>query len=98
VGSIKEVFEEYPHIAEVLPAMGYDHKQIQELQQTINNVPCDLVLVGTPIDLGRLVESNKRLLRVFYEMDEEGTNALSAALDSFLADHSFNDFSDSFPQ
>jgi len=98
VGSIKGVFEEYPHIAEVLPAMGYDHKQIQDLQQTINNVPCDLVLVGTPIDLGRLIESNKRLLRVSYEMDEEGTNALSVSLDSFLADHSFTDFSDSFPQ
>ena len=53
VGSIKETFEKYGHLTNVLPAMGYGKKQIKELEQTINRSDCDLVLSGTPIDLSR---------------------------------------------
>jgi predicted GTPase len=85
VGSIKEVFAKYPNVGEILPAMGYDDTQTEELRETIDNVPCDLVLVGTPFDLGQLIESNKTLLRVSYEMDQASSRTLSQVLDEFLA-------------
>ena len=85
VGSIKDVFSKYPHVGAVLPAMGYDDEQREELRETIERVPCDLVLVGTPFDLARLIETEKTLLRVSYEMDQAGTDALSEVLDEFLA-------------
>ncbi len=84
VGTIKETFEKYSHVKQVLPAMGYGEEQVRELEETINAVPCDLVLVGTPFDLGRLVESDKPLLRVTYELDQVGTDALRGILDEFL--------------
>jgi predicted GTPase len=84
VGSIKEVFVEYPHIGELLPAMGYDDRQVAELKETIDAVPCDLALVGTPFDLGRLIDSKKPLLRVSYEVDQSGSDALEEVLDEFL--------------
>ena len=84
VGSIKETFAKYPHVHQVLPAMGYGEEQVRELEETINAVPCDLVLVGTPFDLGRLIKSDKPLLRVTYELDEVGTKALARILDGFL--------------
>ncbi|MHC4844885.1 MAG: cyclic 2,3-diphosphoglycerate synthase [Planctomycetota bacterium] len=70
VGSIRETFENYPHLAEVLPAMGYGDAQVDELQQTINAVDCDAVLIGTPIDLGRMLEINKPAIRVRYSLEE----------------------------
>jgi len=85
VGSIKSVFEKYPHVGEILPAMGYDDSQTAELQQTIDRVPCDLALVGTPFDLGRLIKTKKTLLRVSYEVDQAGSEALESILDRFLA-------------
>lgn len=85
VGSIQDTFEKYHHVREVLPAMGYGDTQIRELQETINSVPCDLVLVGTPFDLGRLIKSEKPLLRVRYELDEHGTQELERLLKTFVA-------------
>lgn len=67
-GSIKTVFEKYPHTGPILPAMGYGQTQIQELEETINNTDCDLVLIATPIDLSRLIKINKPALRVEYEL------------------------------
>ena len=64
--------------------MGYDDRQIEELRRTIDSVPCDLALVGTPFDLGQLIESNKTLLRVSYEVDQPGSEALEKLLDGFL--------------
>jgi predicted GTPase len=71
-GTIKAVYEKYDHLSDVLPAMGYGRAQMQELEETINAADCDLVLVGTPIDLGALLDLNKPSTRVRYELDEEG--------------------------
>ena len=85
VGSIAEVFEKYPHLKSVLPAMGYDSKQIQELEQTINAVPCDTVLVGTPIDLRRFLNLNKPSAKASYELKEIGIPTLEEILKKFLS-------------
>jgi len=84
VGSIKETFNKFQQVSEVLPAMGYGDKQVSELQQTINAVPCDVVLVGTPFDLASMIESDKPLVRVTYDLDEPGTAALKKELEGFL--------------
>lgn len=76
VGTIKKTFEKYPHVKEVLPAMGYGKKQMRELEKSINTAECDLVLVGTPIDLGSLLKLNKPHMRVTYELAPEATAAL----------------------
>jgi len=76
VGSIQKTFEKYRHVKEVLPAMGYGKKQMRELEQTINAADCDLVLVGTPIDLGSLLKLNKPHMRVTYELAPEAADAL----------------------
>ena len=76
VGTIKATFEKYTHIHEILPAMGYGKKQMSELEATINATDCDLVLIGTPIDLGSLLKINKPTMRVRYELGEDATNAL----------------------
>ena len=87
VGSIKATFEKFGQVKEVLPAMGYGDEQVKELQDTINAVPCDVVLVGTPFDLAGMIESNKPLVRVTYDLDEPGTAALKAELEAFLVKH-----------
>jgi len=80
VGSIKKTFEKYTHVTEVLPAMGYGKKQMKELQDSINAADCDLVLVGTPIDLGALLKINKPYLRVTYELDTASIAALKSEI------------------
>ena len=55
LGSITETYNKYPTTGNVLPAMGYGDKQMQELQETINNAECEAVVIGTPIDLGKLI-------------------------------------------
>jgi len=70
VGSIKTAFASYTHMTEVLPALGYGAKQMAELETTINATPCDLVLIGTPIDLSRSLKINKPTTRVTYELRE----------------------------
>ncbi|MGI6163579.1 MAG: cyclic 2,3-diphosphoglycerate synthase [Bacillota bacterium] len=80
VGSIKETFEKYTHIGNLLPAMGYSPKQIRELEETANNVPCDLVIVATPIDLRRVMKIDKPSMRVHYELQEIGTPSLEQAM------------------
>ncbi len=85
VGTIKDVFERYPHLKEVLPAMGYGEDQLKELEATINGCECDLVLSGTPVDLGRLIQITKPLLRVRYELQERGKPTLDEILDAFLS-------------
>lgn len=69
-GSIQKVFEEYPRLGPVLPAMGYGAEQVAELQATINAVPCDLVLLGTPIDLSRSLTVRHPVARVRYRIEE----------------------------
>ena len=70
VGSIRGTYERYSHLTSLLPAMGYSDIQRHELEETINRVPCDLVLVATPIDLGHLIKLNKPTLRVTYEVED----------------------------
>jgi predicted GTPase len=71
-GSIRETFKKYPHLTDVLPAMGYGEKQMKELEETINAADCDLVIVGTPINLTRFLKINKETVRVYYELEEVG--------------------------
>jgi predicted GTPase len=85
VGSIRETFAKYTHLVDVLPAMGYGGKQVADLQATVDAVPCDLVLVGTPLDLGRLITANKPMKRVVYTLDEATTEVLDGALDEFIS-------------
>ena len=70
VGSIKRTYEKYPTLGKVLPAMGYGEKQIKELEQTIDSIDCDNLVLGTPIDLRRIMKLNKPAVRVSYEIRE----------------------------
>ncbi|MCH8968571.1 MAG: GTPase [Planctomycetes bacterium] len=79
-GSIKATFEKYRHVTNVLPAMGYSDTQVAELEATIDATPCDLVLVATPIDLGRILKINKPATRVLYELDELDKSLLPDAI------------------
>ncbi len=83
VGSIARTFEKYPNTGPVLPAMGYGAEQTAELQQTIAATPADLVVIGTPIDLRRLIEIDKPSVRVRYELQEIGRPTLSDVLAGF---------------
>jgi predicted GTPase len=84
VGSIKKAYESYPGIGSLLPALGYGAEQIRELNETIDRVDCDLVLIGTPIDLRRLIEFKKPAQRVTYELRERGKPDLGDALAKLL--------------
>ncbi len=83
VGSIRGTYERYSHLTSLLPAMGYSAIQRHELEETINRVPCDLVLVATPIDLGHLVKMNKPSLRVTYEIEDLTHPGLAEILTRF---------------
>jgi len=72
VGSILETYRKYPKTGPILPAMGYGEQMVRELEQTINNADVDLVIVGTPIDLGRVLKIKKPSQRVRYELQEIG--------------------------
>lgn len=84
VGSIKRTYEKYPHIGFVLPAMGYGTKQIKELEQTIEKAPCDSVVLGTPIDIRRIMRMTKPAARVRYEIREVTKPTLEELLGKFL--------------
>jgi predicted GTPase len=80
VGSIVKAFQEYPHLGAVLPALGYGQGQVKELEETINKTPCDVVLVGTPIDLRQVLQLNKPAVRATYELQEIGKPTLEDVL------------------
>jgi len=82
-GSIKNIFKTYPHIKNLLPAHGYSPKQMKELQDTINATPADAVIIGTPINLGKLLKLNKPAIEVQYEF-EEISNKLGRIINHFL--------------
>ena len=84
VGSIADTYRAYPAIGPLLPAMGYDAEQVQEMEATIARVPCDVVVIGTPIDLSRLVKIGQPTVRVRYELQEIGRPDLSDALAHFV--------------
>ncbi|MDO8122864.1 MAG: cyclic 2,3-diphosphoglycerate synthase [Candidatus Hermodarchaeota archaeon] len=85
VGSIKETFEKFDHLSEILPAMGYGDEQVKELEKTINDAEADVVVIGTPIDLTRVVKINKPIVRVQYELQEIGKPTLDDVLRDFPA-------------
>ncbi len=87
VGSIKKTFEKFPHLGKLLPAMGYSETQRHELQETIKRVPCDVVLVATPIDLARTIHLDKPSLRVRYEVEEVGKPAIPELIEGFTEQH-----------
>ena len=72
VGSLRDVFARWPQLTNVLPAMGYSDEQLRELEETVNAVECDVVVSGTPIDLGRLIDSRHPIRQVRYELAEIG--------------------------
>jgi len=76
VGTIAETYEKYGQVEEVLPAMGYSEQQIKDLEETLNRVPADVIVSGTPINISRLVKVNKPIVRVMYELEEIGKPTL----------------------
>ena len=87
VGSINDTYKKYTHLSKVLPAMGYGKKQINELEQTINNCNCDVVVSGTPIDITRVLKSSKPIVRVRYGVGDETGKELEKIVDRFIAKH-----------
>ncbi len=83
VGTITETFEKYPGIGTLLPAMGYGDQQVKDLEETINKTDCDIVVIGTPIDLRKLININKPALRVTYDLQEIGHPDLEDVLAKF---------------
>jgi predicted GTPase len=84
VGSIIATFEKYPNTGALLPAMGYGDKQVRELEETINNTPCDLVIIATPIDLRKIVDIKHPSQRVRYELQEIGQPTLKDVVEKML--------------
>ncbi|MEJ2596518.1 MAG: cyclic 2,3-diphosphoglycerate synthase [bacterium] len=84
VGRLTETFEIYPGIGTLLPAMGYGKEQLKDLETTINNTNCDAVVIGTPIDLNRLIRIEKPNTRVFYDLQEIGEPTLDDILTEFI--------------
>jgi len=83
-GRLKETFQIYPQIGTVLPAMGYGERQLKDLEATIQRTPCDAVVVGTPIDLSRIIKIRKPNTRVFYHLQEIGKPDLADVIEGFV--------------
>lgn len=84
VGTIAEAFKKYPGIGALLPAIGYGEVQIADLAETIRRVPCDVLAIGTPVDLRRIVQFDKPAVRVTYELAERGKPGLAEVLAPFM--------------
>lgn len=85
VGSIIDTYKKYNHLDKILPAMGYGKKQIKELEETINKSDSEVVIIGTPIDLTRVMNIKKTAVRVTYELQEIGKPNLEDILDEFIS-------------
>lgn len=86
-GSLGDTYAAYPHMDSVLPAMGYSAEQLADLEATINATPCDVVAIGTPIDLGRLIDIKHKTVRVTYRVTDAGDPTLDDIVDAFIAEH-----------
>jgi predicted GTPase len=84
VGTITKTFKQYPDIGLLLPAMGYSQQQLKDLEATVNKVDCDAVVVGTPINLSRVIDIKKPNTRVYYDLQEIGTPDLNGILADFV--------------
>lgn len=87
VGRLTETFEKYPEIGTLLPAMGYGEQQLKDLETTINNTECDAVVIGTPIDLNRIINIKRPSTRVWYDLQEIGRPNLEEVIDEFVKKH-----------
>ncbi len=83
-GDLKDAFARYPHIGPVLPAMGYGNKEIEELERVINSMPVDVVVCGTPVDLSRVIKTEKEFVRVRYELDDGAYAQIKSIISEFL--------------
>jgi predicted GTPase len=84
VGELKETYRIYPEIGILLPAMGYGEQQLHDLEATINQTDCDAVIIGTPIDLNRIIKIRKPNTRVYYDLQEIGYPNLEQILNEFI--------------
>ena len=84
IGKLKETFEIYPEIGNILPAMGYGEEQLRDLEATINACDCEAVVIGTPIDLNRVIKINKPSTRVFYDLQSIGEPSFESVIEEFL--------------
>jgi predicted GTPase len=87
VGDLIQTFEKYPGIGPLLPAMGYGEEQLLDLEETINRADCDSVVIGTPIDLSRVIKIKKPCTRVYYELEQISKPDLNRILDDFLKNY-----------
>jgi predicted GTPase len=85
VGSLRETFEHYGHLTEVLPAMGYGETQVRELEATIAGTDCDAVVIATPVDLSRVMNIRQPTVRVTYDTTDRSSPTLPEALGPFIA-------------
>lgn len=86
VGSLVDTLARYPGLGPVLPAMGYGDTQLDELEETIRAVPCDVVVIGTPIDLGRLIDPGHPIRRAVYRSEDVGDPTLDHVMERFMTD------------
>jgi predicted GTPase len=89
VGKLSETFKIYPNIGTLLPAMGYSEQQLKDLEETINKTECDSVIIGTPIDLSRIIKIDKPKTRVYYDLQEIGDPNLEQVIQNFVEKHNF---------
>ncbi|MHA1143642.1 MAG: cyclic 2,3-diphosphoglycerate synthase [Candidatus Helarchaeota archaeon] len=86
-GTLVEVFKEFPHLAKLIPAMGYSPQQVRDLENTLNKAECDIVLDGSPIDLCKLIQCNKPVLRVTYDIEALGSPTIEEIIDELLHEY-----------
>jgi predicted GTPase len=87
VGRLAQTYQNYPDIGTLLPAMGYGAQQLKDLEATIHRTPCDAVVIGTPIDLQRIIKIKKPAARVYYHLQEIGKPDLVMVLEEFIRKH-----------
>ena len=85
--AITATFQKYPGIGTLLPAMGYGDQQVKDLEATIAKVPCDVVVIGTPIDINRVVKIHQPTVRVTYQLQEIGKPDLEDVIGAFVKEH-----------
>jgi predicted GTPase len=90
VGQLEDTFETYPKIGKLLPAMGYGDDQLRDLEVTINSCDCEAVVIGTPIDLNRVITIRKPSTRVFYDLQSIGKPSLEEVVEEFLKKQNIN--------
>ncbi|MHA2183290.1 MAG: GTPase, partial [Promethearchaeota archaeon] len=83
-GSMKTLFKEFPQITEIVPAMGYNDQQIKDMEDTLNNAEAEVIIDGSPIDLEKLIKSNKPIVRVSYDIEAIKSPTIEEMLDKFI--------------